>query len=47
MLQNEQFRFNHLGILQIERERPLNISYDEFIKQFDSSIIPRRLKLTK
>jgi len=39
-----QSRLNHLGILQIERERSLNINNDEVIKQFDSSTIPRRLK---
>ncbi|KAL4103605.1 hypothetical protein QTP88_018966 [Uroleucon formosanum] len=39
-----QSRLNHLGILQIERERSLNINNDEVIKQFDSFTIPRRLK---
>ncbi|XP_022161888.1 zinc finger MYM-type protein 1-like [Myzus persicae] len=39
-----QSRLNHLGILQIERERSLNINKDEVIKQFDSSTIPCRLK---
>lgn len=41
-----QSRLNHLGILQIEHERSSTINNDEVIKQFDSSKVPRRLKLT-
>ncbi|CAI6344768.1 unnamed protein product [Macrosiphum euphorbiae] len=36
-----QFRLNHLGVLQIERERSSTINYEEIIKQFDSSTVPR------
>lgn len=43
-----QSRLNHLGILQIEHERSLNINLDEVINNFNASaqLRGRRLQLT-